>query len=111
MLALEAVTKGDSASARLEANTSPARPSLPTVKVAPEGIESGPPSHSAGASDAVAEDDQRVVIVGEGSRVEARTAGESSSSVVAKPAGKANSRASKSNQGTLPKASTSGAPQ
>jgi len=111
MLALEAVTKGASESARLEANTSPARPSLPTVKVAPEGIESGPPSLSAGASDAVAEDDQRVVIVGEGSRVEARTAGESSSSVVAKPAGKANSRASKSNQGSLPKASTSGAPQ
>ncbi len=111
VLALEAAAKGIGKGARVNAQSEASRPDLPTIKVAPDSSETGPAPSSEAAPDATADDDRRVVIVGEGSRVEARTAGESSSSVGARPTGKANSRASKANQGSLPKASNSGAPQ
>lgn len=111
VLALEGAAKGVTSRARNDAEQRPIRPDLPTVKVAPDTTETGSASSNEGTPDAIADDNRRVVIVGEGSRVEARPAGESSSSVGVKPIDKANSRASKANQGSLPKASTSGAPQ
>lgn len=108
--ALEVAAKGAGTVVRHEVSAAPARPDLPTVMLAPEKSETEPAPNNEGASDPTTDDNRRVVIVGEGSRVEARAAGESSSLVGAKPTGKANSRASKANQGSLPKASTSGAP-
>jgi len=109
--ALEMAARGAGAKDHPDADASPARPDLPTVKVAPEPAVSEPTSKSEGPPGSATDGDKRVVIVGEGSHVEARTEGEVESPVGARPSGKANSRASKPNQGSLPKASKSGAPQ
>lgn len=111
VLALEAAARKGVGNSQPNASAGPPRPDLPTVKVTPDAPEPEMlPNVDSAIGDSTS-DNRRVVIVGEGSRVEARTAGEVSSSVVAKPTNKANSRASKTNQGSLPKASNGGAPQ
>jgi hypothetical protein len=109
--ALETVGKTGPVGSRLDTHVSSQRPDLPMVKVTPDRPEAEPTSNVEAPPDATPDDGRRVEIVGEGSRVEARTAGESTSAAPARPASKANSRASKANQGSLPKALNSGAQQ
>ena len=111
VLALEATHKSAGSRLRVDPAADSSRPELPTVKLTPDTPDADRGPNQDNAPGVIDDDSKRVVIVGEGARVEARAAGESSSSVGAKPTGKVNSRASKTNQGSLPKASTSGAPQ
>lgn len=111
VLALESSRKTSGPYPRVNASADGSRPELPTVKLTPETPTAERDANSDASFGTSEDDTRRVVIVGEGARVEARSEGESSSLVGAKPTGKANSRASKTNQGSLPKASTSGAPQ
>jgi len=106
VIALEATTKVKSIGKSAEP-----RPELPTVRVTPDHLEAEPLPMGEGSADIPGDDNHRVVIVGEGSRVEARAAGEVTTTPVARPSGKGNPRASKANQGSLPKASTPGASQ
>jgi len=111
VIALEAAANGKAAGSHSEQPMNPPRPDLPTVKVTPDKPDAEPIWNSGDGVDAAPSDSGRVVIVGEGSRVEARAAGDTNSTEGPRPTGKANPRASKPNQGSLPKASTSGAPQ
>jgi len=111
VIALEAAANGKASGSHSESPMNPPRPDLPTVKVTPERPDAEPIWNNADGVDATTDDSRRVEIVGEGSRVEARAAGDNNSTAAPRPSTKGNPRASKPNQGSLPKASTSGAPQ
>gem|GEM_PF-2284960 len=71
------------------------RPDLPTVKASPHGSQGEGPNEPDVSTDANAGDSNRLVIVGEGTRVETRVAGDTSVPPTMTTPGKANSRAAK----------------
>jgi hypothetical protein len=109
--AVEVVQRSRTNSASRPPDTSTTRPDLPTVRLDPNqaGAEFRPETDR--ASEAASDDSRRLTIVGEGSRVEARDAGDASSGRAASPATKTNSRAPKRIQGNVPATSNGGAPQ
>ena len=87
------------------------RPDLPTVKAGPNEQPTPEPSSSepARTGEASSDDSNRLMIVGEGSRVETRAAGDVRLPTVASPPSKTNSRAAKRNPSTVPSTSSGGA--
>jgi hypothetical protein len=111
LAAVEAAFRASNGRIQVPERPGASRPDLPTVKVVPEGTKAQMPPLSDRAPDNADEDNRRLLIVGEGARVEARTANETPSAAGARRTPSVNSRASKGNQGSLPAASTGGAPQ
>ena len=111
ILALEAVTQSDSRGRRDPPDGNAARPELPVVRVDPNGQKSETAPEPERSSEGAAEDSRRLVIVGEGSRVEARTASETSPPPGVRLSSPVNSRASKGNSGSFSPASPGGAPK
>ena len=109
--ALEVVQRSRIGSANAVPNANSVRPDLPTVRLDPNraGAESRPEVER--TSEAGSEESRRLTIVGEGSRVETREAGDANSSRATSPATKSNSRAPKHIQGNVPATSNGGAPQ
>ena len=110
VLALEAVLRTQATHAKSPADAA-SRPDLPTVKVVPDGPKAEATPTTDATADSAGEDGRRLLIVGEGARVEARAANENGVSSAARQSPAVNSRASKGNKGTLPAASTTGAPK
>lgn len=109
--ALEAVLRAQNTRSKTPAETTGSRPDLPTVTVVPDGPKAETTPATDEAPDNAEQDSRRLLIVGEGARVEARTANENAATTGTRPSSAVNSRASKRNQGTFQAASTSGAPQ
>lgn len=111
LAAVEAALRASNGRAQVPERPGGSRPDLPTVKVVPEGPKSQTPSLSDRTPDNADDENRRLLIVGEGARVEARTANENPTAAGARRPSSVNSRASKGNQGSLPAASAGGAPQ
>ena len=107
IIALEAAIRSGSGGVHRPQDTNAERPELPVVKVVPNGQKADTFSDTDMSTEGAVEDSQRLTIVGEGSRVEARTAAESTAA--ARQSAPAKSRASKGNQGSFSPASTGGA--
>ncbi len=109
--ALESIqrSRGYSGSRAPEPNTT--RPDLPTVKLDPNEPTTESTPEAERTSEAGLEEAHRPMIVGEGSRVETRVAGDASPSHAASAAAKTNARAPKRFQGNVPTASDGGAAQ
>ena len=109
MLALEAALRAGPDSVHPVEESMSARPDLPVVKVLPNGQKAETSADAPLASDGAVEDSRRLTIVGEGSRVEARAANETTAP--ARRSTPANSRQSKGNQASSSSASTGGVSQ
>lgn len=109
ILALEAVIRSGISTDHRPPAASAERPDLPVVRVVPNGQKAESSSNAESPNEGVVEDTRRLTIVGEGSRVEARTPNENNAPV--RHTVQSKSRASKGNQGTFSPASTDGAPQ
>lgn len=109
--ALERYKAGSAESAPSAPSPSNVRPDLPTVMAGPNDqpmTEFTSPESGRG-TETSADDSHRLMIVGEGSRVETRVDGDIRTPTVAPPAGKTNSRAAKRNPSTVTGTSSSGA--
>jgi hypothetical protein len=106
--ALERYKAGTADSAPSPSNT---RPDLPTVMAGPNEqpmTESASPEPSR-AVETSSDDSHRLMIVGEGSRVETRVDGDVRTPTAASPPSKTNSRAAKRNPSTVTSTSSGGA--
>ncbi len=108
---LEGALRAQDTRSKTPADAVAGRPDLPTVRVVPDGPKTEATPAPEQAPDNAGEDTRRLLIVGEGARVEARAANENAATTGARPSSAVNSRAPKRNQGTFPAASTTGAPK
>lgn len=113
LVAVEALERHKAGTAETASSPAPVstRPDLPTVKAGPNeqtmSESSSPePGHVGETS---ADDPNRLMIVGEGSRVETRAAGDARTPTAASPPSKTNSRAAKRNPSTVTSTSSGGA--
>jgi hypothetical protein len=111
ILALEAATQSGPSGRRDQQDVNAARPELPVVRVDPNGQKFDTASDAERPPDGATDDSRRLVIVGEGSRVEARTASETSPAAGVRSSSPVNSRASKGISGSFSPASTGSAPK
>lgn len=95
-----------------DASAISARPDLPTVKATPDSPSSSSPETSpepGRTADTNPDDSNRLMIVGEGTRVETRVAGDTHAMTTPNTAAKPNARAAKRSPSTVPDTSPSGA--
>jgi hypothetical protein len=111
ILALEAAMRSGRDPDRGPQDPGAARPELPVVRVVPSGQKAEDAADTEQPSEGDSDDTRRLVIVGEGSRVEARAATEKNNPSGGRQTPPANSRARKGNQGSFSPASTSGEPK
>ncbi len=91
------------------ASATSARPDLPTVKANPNNPSAEASPEPERIADANTDDASRIAIVGEGTRVETRSAGDSRPLATPNVTAKPNSRAAKRNPSTVAGTSPSGA--
>ena len=109
VVALEAALRENAGLTAKTPGANAAMPDLPTIKVVPDGQKAEAATATERYPEDATEDTRRLVIVGEGSRVETRTALENNAPLGSRQSPQVNSRAPKRNQGTFPAASTNGA--
>jgi len=109
--AVEALERYKAGTADSAPSPNGTRPDLPTVMVGPSEqpmTESASPESNR-AVETSSDDSHRLMIVGEGSRVETRVEGDVRAPTVAAPSSKTNSRAAKHNPSTVTSTSSGGA--
>jgi hypothetical protein len=109
ILALEAALRESPGSVHPVQEANAARPDLPVVKVHPNGQQVESSADVPIASEGAGDDTRRLTIVGEGSRVEARAAGETPAPV--RRSTPTNSRTSKGVQASSSSVSSGGVSQ